>query len=283
MTKATLSVLVMGATGRVGRMVRRAWQAAPPDGLTLRYQTRDAGRAEAGDILWDPLGNSVPEGRFDRVLSLAGVVPGPGADVSLNTSLGLAGVRAAQATGARRVLLASSQAVYGTRGTRACREDDPANPDAPYGAAKLKMEQACSAAAPPGLGVTALRIGNVAGADALLLNVAQGRPMQLHQFADGGGPVRSYIGPVDLARVLGDLLREDDLPDIVNIAAPTPVTMQALLEAGGTAFEWSVAPDDAVQHITLNCDALKARHPFDETASLPDAMLAQWDAVKDRT
>ncbi|MEB8388266.1 NAD-dependent epimerase/dehydratase family protein [Rhodobacteraceae bacterium KMM 6894] len=272
-----LRVLVIGATGRVGQMVRRAWQAAPPDGLVLQYQARDATRAQAGDLIWDPLAKNAPTGRFDRILSLAGVVPAPGADLSMNIALGLACTRAARALGATRVLLASSQAVYGTALARAYREDDIPAPETPYGIAKLEMERTCAAD-----GVSALRIGNVAGADALLLNVARGQTMRLHRFADGGGPVRSYIGPVDLARVLADLLRAEDLPATLNIAAPAPVTMQALLDAGSTPFDWVAAPAEAVQSITLDCGALTALHPFDKDASSPRAMLAQWQTVKDR-
>jgi nucleoside-diphosphate-sugar epimerase len=278
-TQNPLTVLVIGATGRVGRMMRKAWQAEPPKGLSLRYQARDAARAQPGDVVWDPLSGGMPEGRYDRILSLAGVVPGPGADLSLNVALGLACVHAAQAAGASRMLLASSQAVYGTAQARPWREDDPPAPETPYGAAKLEMEQACAAAFGPG--VTALRIGNVAGADALLLNVARGQSMRLHRFGDGGGPVRSYIGPMDLARGLGDLLRAAQLPDVLNVAAPAPVTMQALLEAGGTPFEWLAAPAEAVQTITLECGALVALHRFDKDASNPRAMLAQWAVVKD--
>lgn len=271
-----LKVLVLGATGRVGRMLRRVWQATPPDGLLACYQARDAACAQAGDLIWDPLADEPPRRRFDGVLSLAGVVPGPGADLRLNVALGLAGVRAARAVGAARVLLASSQAVYGTALSRPYHERDAPAPETPYGAAKLEMERACA-----GAGVTALRIGNVAGADALLQNVARGGAMRLHRFADGGGPVRSYIGPVDLARVLADLLRGGDPPRVLNVAAPRPVTMQALLAAGDTPFEWVAAPADAVQDITLDCGALAARHRFARDAASPDAMLAQWHSVKD--
>lgn len=273
-----LRVLVLGATGRVGRMLRRAWDIAPPAGLVPLYQGRRA--ADTVDVLWDPLGGALPDGRFDRVLSLLGVVPGPGADLSQNVALGRAALRATQAVGARHVLLASSSAVYGTALERAYREDDTPAPEAPYGAAKLEMERAC-AAAPDGPGVTMLRIGNVAGADALLLNVARGGAMRLHRFADGGGPVRSYIGPKSLARVLETLLRADALPGALNIASPVPVTMQALLEAGTTPFEWAPAPASAVQHITLDCHALAARHAFDKDASTPRHMLAEWQEVKD--
>ena len=269
-------MLVVGTSGRVGRMLRRAWHALPPEGLDLHFQARNSARARPGDVIWDPLSGAAPAGRFDRVVSLAGVVPGPEADLSLNVPLGLACVRAARTVGAAHVLLASSQAVYGTGLTRPWREDDPTAPETAYGIAKLEMERACA-----GVGVTALRIGNVAGADALLLNVAKRQPMHLHRFSDGGGPVRSYIGPVDLARVLADLLRANNLSGALNVAAPVPVTMQALLEAGSTPFEWVAAPADAVQDITLECSALTAFHRFDKEASCPRAMLAQWDAVKD--
>lgn len=265
----------MGATGRVGRILRRAWQLAPPEGLCLRYQARCAARAQAGDLVWDPLAGGVPDAQFDSVISLLGVVPRPGANLPLNTALGLACVQAARSMGAQRVLLASSQVVYGTGRAQPYREGDLPAPETPYGTAKLRMERACAAE-----GVTSLRIGNVAGADALLENVARGQPMRLHRFGDGGGPGRSYIGPKDLARVLADLLNAKELPQQLNVAAPMPVAMQALLEAGGTPFEWVAAPAGAVQSISVDCSALAALHSFGQGASCPHTMLAQWGAAK---
>ena len=172
--------------------------------------------------------------------------------------------------GARHVLLASSSAIYGTRGAHACAETRVPVPTSAYGMAKLKAEQALAGGAPP---VTALRIGNVLGADALMLNAARAsaaHPVHLDRFEGGDGPLRSYIGPATLAQVLETLLHAGPaLPDVLNVGAPAPVAMQTLLEAGGTPYAMRPAPPEAVQTVTLDCTVLTGLHRFAADASTP--------------
>ena len=220
-------ILLTGASGRVGRMVRRHWSALTPD-LALTPQYRRG--APPGALDWDP--SDGPGGliagmaragvRVDTVIALAGVTPGPGRDLSLNRSIAEATLDAACRAGVRRVLLASSSAVYGPGDGRPLDEDAPCAPANAYGAAKLEMEAACAPWRVRGLDICCLRIGNVAGADALLVNVAQGGPdgaVVIDRFADGGGPVRSYIGPGTLTAVLSTLCR-----------APGPLPVGALIQ-----------------------------------------------------
>jgi nucleoside-diphosphate-sugar epimerase len=90
-------------------------------------------------------------------------------DLALNTQLGLAAVAAAAQLEIQRVLLASSSAVYGTHSDAPFTETDPLVPVNDYGRAKQVMEQICHARAhATGVALCCLRIGNVAGADALL-------------------------------------------------------------------------------------------------------------------
>ena len=275
-----LKVLVIGGTGRVGRMLRRYWQASPPRGIRLSYQAR-----RGGDITWkaeDGPDALAAHGTFDRLLVLAGVTPGEDRDLTQNARIARTCHAAAAKMGAAHMLLASSSAVYGTALTRPYTEADAPAPSSDYGKAKLEAEQAVAEAAPP---VTALRIGNVLGADALMLNAARAsaeRPVYLDRFIDGHGPLRSYIGPATLAQVLETLLHAGDaLPHVVNVAAPAPIAMQSLLEASDTPYVMRPAPPDAVQTITLDCSALAARHRFGVNASDARYMLEQWDQLKD--
>ncbi|WP_425459522.1 NAD-dependent epimerase/dehydratase family protein [Histidinibacterium lentulum] len=265
--------LLLGATGRVGRMLRRHWAGAPPEGVHLVAQSRRAGE---GCLEWDPLDPDPPV-RADVVLAFAGVVPAPGADLSLNVALGRGAVETARRIGARRVLLASSSAVYGPG--RAVAETAPCRPVNAYGAAKLEMEEAVAGAE---VETVCLRIGNVAWADSLLGGMAPGREVLLDRFTDGGGPMRSYIGPRELARVLESLARaEAPLPPLLNVAAPEPVAMEALLEAAGAAWRWQEAPASAVQWVTLDCARLAAVHRFTGGEGSAMALIAEGEGVKD--
>ena len=112
---------------------------------------------------------------------------------------------AAGAVAPHACTLASSAAVYGRpEGDAPLSETTEPRRVSGYGRAKRAMEQAVA----EGQGVTCLRIGNVAGADQLLLNAATATaqaPLILDRFADGTGPDRSYIGPETFLGVVGGL------------------------------------------------------------------------------
>jgi nucleoside-diphosphate-sugar epimerase len=254
-------------------MLSRHWAGAPPEGARIVAQSR---RPLEGVLRWDPLNPDLPI-RADVVLGFGGVVPGPGADLSLNVDLGRAAVEMARRAGARRVLLASSSAVYGPG--RAVTETGPCRPASAYGEAKLAMERAVADAA---VETVCLRIGNVAWADALLGGMQPGRAVLLDRFADGGGPVRSYIGPRGLAQVLESLARAPaPLPPVLNVAAPAPVAMAALLEAAGAVWSWRPAPAAAVQWVTLDCARLAAVHRFDDGAGTAAALIAEGEGIRE--
>jgi NAD dependent epimerase/dehydratase family enzyme len=123
-----------------------------------------------------------------------------------------------------------------------------------------------------------LRIGNVAGADALLTNMA--RPLVIDQFADGRGPLRSYIGAQSLARVLQTLAGRDGLPEVINVAAPMPVEMADLAQTAGLDWAYRAASVTAVQSITLDSAVLDGLYRFEAAESSAADMVAQWRAVR---
>lgn len=290
-----VKVLVLGSTGRIGTMLRRFWSrdTSRDTDITRLYQTRRAqDRAESDLVVWDildPLPDTITgQAPFDCMIVLAGIVPQAEANLALNISLGLASLEAAARLGSARVLLASSSAVYGASSNAPLSEEGPLAPANPYGRAKQAMEEACKVQARKlGLELCCLRIGNVAGADALLLNGAalrQGETLQLDMFADGGTPMRSYIGPDSLGRVLMSLVRSPaPLPDALNIAAPRPVSMGALAQTAHLPVTLRPVKDSAHQYITLDCTRLTAIHRFDPAEADPGEMVRQWRAGKDRS
>ncbi len=296
MTNAFPTLLV-GASGRVGRMVLHHWPRMAA-GVPLMVSQRQPAAGVAGAFQWAPLEG--PRGLLDHLsriepgsapatlLMLAGITPGPNVDETAmagNRLLAEACIAAARAAGIARVLLASSSAVYGVDPAGvAFAETTPPRPTSAYGRAKLDMEAVGSAARETGLEVCILRIGNVAGADALLAPltgrpVDPARPLRIDGFADGLGPLRSYIGPGTLARVLAVLAQHPvPLPRILNLAAPAPVRMVDLARAAGWPFELTAAPANASQNITLDCSLLTRLCPMTKDDSLPNVMVRQWKA-----
>lgn len=263
-------MLLLGAGGRLGRMVRRHW---PCEGQ-LRAVSRQAGEGVWQlDPLRDPVALQEAAQGVAAVICLAGITPAhasaSGDAMALNTDLALAAVRAAPA--GARVLLASSAAVYGA-GQGPQSERSQTLPLSDYGRAKLEMEQAVLALGDPRICV--LRIGNVAGADAILGGWREG--MTLDQWPDGRTPRRSYIGPRSLARVLHALSGAPAVPAVLNIAAPGVVAMGALLDAAGLSWAPRPAGPAVIAEMALETAALERVCRFAAQESTPEGLVAQW-------
>ena len=268
--------LVVGGTGRVGQMLARIW-AGRSDVI---FQSRNAGPGPVWDILNGPapILKWMEAERPTVMIVLAGVTPGAG-DMALNADLAKAALDAAKAGGVARVLYASSSAVYGPGQGAPMDEDTTPAPANPYGTAKLAAEAHCDGFRASGLEVCALRIGNVAGTDQLCRNAVKATadaPLKLDRFTDGHGPRRSYIAPSTLARVLETLSCTPNLPPVLNVAAPTPLGMEALLEAARAPWQWQPAPDGALQDVTLDCTRLTSLCPIAAADSTAECMVADW-------
>lgn len=282
-------IVLAGASGRVGRLLRRAWSAAPGPGAGLVPIARRPG---PGTLAWDSLEapgalSRLLAGRASRVAAmvvLTGITPGPGVRLDLNAPLARGSLEGARAAGIERVLFASSAAVYGPGGgRRPFSEQDPPAPATAYGAAKRDAEAEVARFRDLGMEVAILRIGNVLGADALMRsaeNATPDAPLALDRFASGHGPVRSYIGPLGLARVIAALaMHPGPLPDLLNVAAPEPVAMEDLLQAAGVPWRWTPAPGAAQERVTLDCARLTPLLPGLPLAETAAAMVAEGAAL----
>ncbi len=265
-------LLLLGATGRVGRLLQAAWRQQPPPVDVWTH-----GRGGNVDVLWDPLkgSNSDLVSALDRcqrvhdghqlrpevALVFLGVTSANDSAMSLNVDLARAVLSAADAAGIKRVLLASSAAVYGRPSGGMWSEDDPTNPLNDYGQAKKAMEQEAELWRGKGLDICCLRIGNVVGADMLFKNIsenADATPLVLDRFSDGKGPVRSYLDAVMLTATLQFLANSPrPLPHVLNVAASQPVSMEDMILQVGRTFRWRDAPPSATQHATLDCTRLE--------------------------
>ena len=269
-------VLVLGAAGRLGRMLAACWPAS--DDLVLQSRRSRPGHLTL-DTLADPDGLARAAEGARAIVCLAGVTPAhaaaTGDRMRLNTDLALAALEAARRSGAGRVFLASSAAVYG-RGGAGLHEGMACVPVSTYGEAKQDMERSVRAAA-DGHPVTALRIGNVAGADAILGGWSE--VMELDTLADGTTPLRSYIGPATLARVVHRLTMTSDLPDTLNIAAPGAVAMGALLDAAGLPWRSRPAGPDTIARVVFDTGRLERLFDFTPEDSTAAGMVAEWRAL----
>ncbi len=234
-------LIVTGAGGRIGRLLRFLW-TDPAIWLT---------RTE-----WDILGPPPHLPQNAVILDLSGVTHG---DVQQNPRLANALALAALGLGAP-VIYASSASVY-PGGSVDMTETTPLAPASAYGQSKWAAETALRRHLPDAV---ILRIGNIAGADAILGPRAAGHAIVLDPVPDGArGPVRSYIGPQVLAQALSALCqtacRDQSLPLVMNLCQPGPVAMADLLDGAGLCWGFG-PPRAAVLPRVALCTAQQSRH-----------------------
>lgn len=264
-------VVVLGANGRLGQALRRIW-ATRPD---VFWQSRLAG----ADIRWAPGGRWPGPPRVRAIVALWGVVPGKG-DPMQNVRLALAAMDLGAALGAQRVLHCSSAAVY-SPAPAPWRETQSA-PASPYGKSKRMAERAVAdwcRERRNGPASCMMRIGNVAGADSLFDALNQDKPLRIHRFGGGGGPLRSYIDHASFARVVDTLLTcpGSVLPDIVNVANGGVIDMADIARAAGRDPVWNAAPSPALDRVEL--DLTRLRRLVDPGKTNPAKLLADAAAL----
>lgn len=223
---------MLGATGRVGGALRASGVMSG-----AIWQSR---RPRPGFLTWDMLQAPPPDLTCTGIIQLAGDLDSYAALAMLAADLG--------AAWDVPVLIASSQAVYGPQ-SGALSERAACQPANNYGRAKLAMEHAVA-----GSQATCLRIGNVAGSDALFRSMTAG-PVQLDEIRAGQGPKRAMIGPVTLAHTLLGLL-DTKLPPVLNLAQPGLVDMADLLRTADMDWAWQPAPDTALAVLELDLQAV---------------------------
>jgi nucleoside-diphosphate-sugar epimerase len=278
--------IFLGSSGRVGQMLARIWPHAGGRDLLVDWQYRQHSGIYNPCVVWPNFASSTPllehvqnVGRLDGMFMFCGVTPQSAHKSEMHDNIRIArdAVNAAVDSGIKRVILASSSAVYGEGLNHS--EASRAHPASEYGAAKLEMEQACRRiAGQHDLELCCLRIGNVVGADSVTLHAANTQSiLELDIYPDGSGPRRSYVGPDMLAKILIDLaLYKGCLPDVLNVGSRTPVTMDDLLNAANIRWSARMGQADASQNITLNCTLLEQLCGAGIAAATPMQMITEW-------
>ena len=262
------SLVVTGAAGRVGRALRCVW-GGHVGGMPILWSGRSAGQGI--DLVWN-IGAEVtpPLPKSAIFLHLAGQTRGSAAELTENHRSVQVLCENAKNSGALHVFFLSSVAVY-PPGPRVIAEDQPADPQNDYGLAKLAAEDAARVAMSDG-GLTVLRLGNLAGADTLLTSARAGEIALDPVQGQSGGPVRSYIGPQVLAKVLAELIglaaQGMALPDVLNLAQPPALLMTDLLTAADANWHYGPRRAEVIPRVAVNVARLAA------LVDLPDATAA---------
>jgi UDP-glucose 4-epimerase len=274
-------VLVTGAFGYLGLSVLRGLAnhalvafGHPPRADGARAAIAPEVEVVEGELL-DIAGVLEQRGPFDAVIHLAGgggpakVGADPVAAVRTNVRGTTELAAAARSQGVKRLLFASTIAVYGTQRDhgRPYAETDAAVPDDLYGAVKEAAEHAWVALA----GGTSLRIANVYGAGAGVDLGLAGAVERFARAAASGGQLSifgtgaqriDYVHVDDVAHAFALALdAEGSLPPFINIGGGDPISI-------GDLAERSVAAGRA-----LGRSPMLERRPAPPGKSWPDRSL----------
>ena len=259
--------VILGASGRLGQLIRPFW----PISNTIWHSRSQLEGYKSLDLLGSS-GELVEILRGAKsVICLAGVTPySKNGSLAQNLLLAEICLNAAKSAKVGGVFLTSTAAVYGKQ-TAQLDENCPTAPLSDYARAKVEMEDMALQHSQTS---TILRIGNVAGADAILGNWHA--KMEIEQLPNKATPKRSYVGPATLARILFELASHDELPSILNVAAPDSVHMNELLDNAGLDYATTPATPQTIADVTLDTKQLQQYVTFTKEQSLPSSMVAEW-------
>lgn len=242
---ADAPLIITGANGRIGRLLRKLWTPSDLSGFVPIWLTRNH---------WEICAKRPPDLPHGGVLlDLAGVTSG---DFERNPLLAAKVAELSRSLGCKLVYVSSASVYPG--GAMPMDEDCAPAPLSAYGRSKVAAEMTVRAIAQD---PTILRLGNIAGADALLGGNSPAKLVMLDQSASGHrGPVRSYIGPHVLADSLVQLctraLAAKGLPHTLNLAQPGPAAMADLLDAAGYPWAFRDPRDGVIDRVELSLDRL---------------------------
>jgi UDP-glucose 4-epimerase len=215
-------------------------------------------------------------GPVERIVHLAAQVSvvqsveNPLADMQINYGGTLHVLEYARATGVRKVVFASSAAVYGDVAALPVGEDAPTRPVSPYGIDKLASELALDYYAQVhGVPTTALRFFNVygprqdpsspySGVISIFADRARaGRPLTI--FGDGG-QTRDFVYVGDVVRAIVAALGDGASGVVANVATGNEITV---LELARTIVELC-GGRSAIEHAPARAgEILKSRARVD--------------------
>jgi UDP-glucose 4-epimerase len=218
-------------------------------------------------------------GPVERIVHLAAQVSvvhsvqNPLVDMQVNYGGTLHVLEYARATGVKKVVFASSAAVYGEVATMPVGEDTPTRPVSPYGIDKLASEHALDYyAAVHGVPGTALRFFNVygprqdpsspySGVISIFADRAQaGRPLTL--FGDGG-QTRDFVYVGDVVRAIVAALGDGADRVVANVGTGGEITVLELARSivelcgGRSAIEHAPARPGEILKSRAQVDRLR--------------------------
>lgn len=256
----TSRTLIVGGLSPLGRAIGAEFDSRGWD------TTRTSRSGELGSIAFDVLDGDDAElletTHPDAVIYLAN--PEPHGDVHDLRAVGALAsfVRSCAVHRVRRVVFASSAAVYGTESPVPHSETDDPAPASEYGRRKLESERALHEMSTAGTDIVIARIFNVFGPgfDGSLVNRLAVPGETTPVVYDSEDFVRDYIHSFDVARAMAAALEaKDAAASIVNVGSGKATSNRILLDLLPSTGPERFVRDDRPVHSYSVADIKRAR------------------------
>ena len=234
------SILVLGGGGPIGSAIGRR---SAVSGVVARVTTRRDVDVADFSALRDIVAETGPGAIVDLVgAHHATGVPGPEHEAKLAENV----IRAASQGGVRRVIHASSAAVYGDKGSTPFTESSPLLGSSDYAGLKITAEREIrESALAHGVDALSARIFNVYGPGCRNSLINKLRGPEKPALVLGGRFIRDYVHVDDVADALLAACSAE-LVGVVNVASGHGVDNRALASVvGGDAYVDAGVPADS--------------------------------------
>ena len=233
------SVLVTGGSGFIGTHMCRFLHHAGHDVISLDIMHTDS---HPWECITADIRDSIQLEGIDWIVHLAAQisvprsVDNPDETLSINVDGTASIISAAELAGVKRIVFASSAAVYGDCETIPIPEDAPLMPQSPYAVSKIVGEELMKRSE---ISTCSLRFFNVYGPGqsseggyaavipAFKKAIELGNECKI--FGDGT-QVRDFIHVDDLVRIISLTLESKNLPSEMNIASGIGTSLLDLIE-----------------------------------------------------
>ena len=256
-------VLLLGATGFIGRHARAAFETAGDEVLAIGGPGARESTSRGLDLAEGDLAALVAEAGTDVVVNCAGRTHGTLPELEAANVTLVRRLLDAVARSSVRLVHLGSAAEYGpSGGVRPTREDDPARPDAQYGRTKLRATELVRAS---GLDAIVLRVFNPVGAGMRPESMPGSAAHRIFEaLALGADAItmgdlsaqRDFVDARDVGEAIVAVARAAAPPSLINVgsgrAVPSRTLVAELADVAG--FRGAIREDGAASPRSATVD-----------------------------
>lgn len=239
------NILILGAGGMLGTMLRRYLKARTRDSLFFQSRRNSSDIAlvwSLGVSEFSILERFILEKNVKKIVMLYGGRSATESNNGIDLELIEGCFEVFNKANVDRILVASSSAVYADKPGNIYREEDPVSSCGAYQKEKVNLEILSKKFSDQFEDLLLMRLSNVLGADSLTKQFvySKNHKFSLNKYKNGFLK-RSYLSPSSFAHIIDDLLySERKLPSVMNISTYQELSMDQILIGLGVPFSENI-------------------------------------------